>query len=81
MGDLTTDIEHCLADCACDDATASRARNFCEEGRVRETKRALLCERARLVNEMHMRQHGIDAIDYLLNRISTEMQPHRREQS
>ncbi|HJA29286.1 MAG TPA: hypothetical protein IAA15_06935 [Candidatus Olsenella pullicola] len=81
MGDLTTDIERCLADCSCDKTIASRARNCCEEGRVRETKRALLGERARLVNEMHVRQHGIDAIDYLLNRISTEMQPQRGEQS
>lgn len=81
MGDLTTDIERCLAECACDDETASCARSCCEEGRARETKRALLDERARLVNEMHVRQHGIDAIDCLLNRIASEMQPRRREQS
>ena len=72
-GDLTHDIERCLIDCACDDETAARARCCCEEGRVRETKRVLLDERARLVDEMHASQRGIDAIDLLLGRVSAEM--------
>lgn len=80
MGDLKTDIERCLAECASDSVAANHARNCCEEGRVRETKRALLEERARLVDEMHARQHGIDAIDCLINRVSVEMQARRREQ-
>lgn len=73
MGDLTSDIERCLCDCACDDATAEHARCCCEEGRVRETKRVLLDERARLVGEMRASQRGIDAIDHLLRRVSNEM--------
>nr|WP_197675682.1 hypothetical protein [Olsenella timonensis] len=73
MGDLTHDIERCLIDCACDGETAARARCCCEEGRVRETKRVLLDERARLVDEMHASQRGIDAIDLLLGRVSAEM--------
>lgn len=73
MGDLTRDIERCLCDCACDVATAERARCCCEEGRVRETKRVLLGERSRLVDEMRASQRGIDAIYHLLNRVSTEM--------
>ena len=79
MGDLTTDIERCLSDCACDDATAERARCCCEEGRVHETKRVLLEERSRLVGEMRASQRGIDAIDHLLGRVSLEM-PARREE-
>ena len=73
MGELTHDIERCLCECACDEETAERARCSCEEGRVRETKRALLDERRRLVDEMHASQRGIDAIDHLLARVSSEM--------
>ena len=79
MGDLTTDIERCLSDCACDDATNERARCCCEGGRARETKRVLLKERSRLVGEMRASQRGIDAIDHLLGRVSLEM-PARREE-
>lgn len=79
MGELTTDIERCLSDCACDEAMAARARCCCEEGRVRETKRVLLEERSRLVDEMRASQRGIDAIDHLLGRVSSEM-PARREE-
>ena len=81
MGDLTTDIERCLGDCACDEATAARARSCCEEGRVRETKRALLEERTRLVEEMRASQRGIDAIDHLLTRVSSEMPARRKERT
>ena len=77
MGDLATDIECCLSDCARDDATAERARCCCEEGRVRETKRVLLEERSRLVGEMRASQRGIDVIDPLLGRVSLEMPAHR----
>ena len=81
MGDLATDIERCLSDCARDDATAERARCCCEEGRVRETKRVLLEERSRLVGEMRASQRGIDAIDHLLTRVSSEMPTRRKEKS
>ena len=81
MGDLTSDIERCLGDCACDEATALRARSCCEEGRVRETKLALLEERSRLVEEMRASQRGIDAIDHLLTRVSSEMPTRRKEKS
>ena len=81
MEDLTSDIERCLGDCACDEATALRARSCCEEGRVRETKRALLEERSRLVEEMRASQRGIDAIDHLLTRVSSEMPTRRKEKS
>ena len=73
MGDLTDDIERCLGDCACDGPTAERARCSCEEGRVRETKRVLLDERRRLLEELHASQRGIDAIDHLLARVASEM--------
>ena len=79
MGDLTADIEQCLRACACDDATAKRARCCYKEGRVRETKRVLLGERSRLVGEMRASQRGIDAIDRLLIRVASEM-PARREE-
>lgn len=80
MGDLTTDIERCLSDCARDGEAAERARCCCEAGRVRETKRVLLEERSRLVGEMRASQRGIDAIDHLLSRVSSEMSAHREEQ-
>lgn len=73
MGELRDDIEQCLCECACDEEAAARARCSCEEGRVRETKRALLDERRRLVDEIHASQRGIDAIDHLLARVSSEM--------
>ena len=79
MGELTTDIERCLSDCACDVATADRARCCCEAGRVRETKRVLLDERARLVEKMRASQRGIDASDHLLARVSSEMPAQRGE--
>ncbi|MBM6774163.1 hypothetical protein [Olsenella profusa] len=73
MGELNQDIERCLSECACDAERAERARCSCEEGRVRETKRVLLDERQRLVEEMRATQRGIDSIDHLLHRVSTEM--------
>lgn len=77
MGDLSEDLERCLCDCACDAEAAARARCSCEEGRVRETKRVLLGERRRLLDEMHASQRGIDAIDHLLHRVSCECVPCR----
>ena len=73
MGELTHEIEQCLCECACDPESARRARCSCEEGRVRETKRALLGERRRLGEAMRAAQRGIDSIDHLLHRVSTEM--------
>lgn len=73
MGDLDRDIERCLCECSCDLEIAERARCSCGEGRVRETKRVLLDERKRLLDEMHEAQRGIDSIDYLLRRVSQEM--------
>ena len=81
MGDLTTDIERCLSDFACDSAITERVRCCCEEGRMRETKRVLLDERARLLDEMRASQHGIDAIDHLLTRVSSEMPARLKERS
>ena len=81
MGSLTSDIERCLDDCACDETTSSRARCSCEEGRARETKRLLLEERARLVDKMRASQRGIDVIDHLLDRVSSEMPTTREERS
>lgn len=78
MGDLAEDVERCLCDCACDGAVAARARTSCDEGRVRETKRVLLGERRRLLDEMHASQRGIDAIDHMLRRVSCECPPRRR---
>lgn len=71
MGELARDIERCLD--ACGGTGAEHARCCCEEGRVRETKRVLLEERRRLLEEMHASQRGIDAIDHLLTRVSKEM--------
>lgn len=73
MGELSRDIERCLCACACDQGVAERAGCSCAEGRVRETKRALLDERQRLVEAMRATQRGIDSIDHLLHRVSTEM--------
>lgn len=72
MGDLSEDVERCLADCSCGRATAERAKTSCEAGRVRETKRVLLHERQRLLDAMHSSQQGIDAIDHMLHRVSCE---------
>lgn len=73
MGELDRDIERCLCECACGADVAQRARCCCEEGRVRETKRLLLGQRQRLVEEMRASQRGIDSIDLLLRRVSEEM--------
>ncbi|WP_455138866.1 hypothetical protein [Thermophilibacter sp.] len=62
MGTMQDDLERCL----------DRARCTCEEGRVREAKRALLSERGRLLDELHERQRGIDAIDHELFRMGGE---------
>lgn len=75
MGELSEDLERCLCDCACDEARAAKARCLCEEGRVRETKRVLLDERRRLLDELHASQRGIDAIDHMLHRVSCECAP------
>lgn len=72
MGELSEDLERCLCECSCDEAAAARARCSCEEGRVRETKRVLLGERRRLLDELHASQRGIDAIDHMLHRVSCE---------
>lgn len=72
MGDLSTDVERCLCDCACDAERVRRAKCSCEEGRAREAKRVLLTERQRLLDEMHASQRGIDAIDHMLHRVSCE---------
>lgn len=73
MGELDQDIERCLTECACGHDVAERARCSCAQGRTRETKRVLLGERQRLVAEMRATQRGIDSIDHLLHRVSTEM--------
>ncbi len=72
MGELSEDVERCLCSCACDSSAVTRARCACEEGRPRETKRVLLDERQRLLDELHASQRGIDAIDHMLHRVSTE---------
>ena len=48
---------------------------------MRETKRVLLDERARLLDEMRASQRGIDTIDHLLGRVSSEMPAQREERS
>lgn len=73
MGDLSRDIERCLCECACEPDVAKRAGCSCAEGRVRETKRALLDQRRRLLEEMRATQRGIDTIDHLLDRVTREM--------
>lgn len=73
MGDLSRDIERCLCECACETDVAERAGCSCAEGRVRETKRALLDQRRRLLEEMRATQRGIDTIDHLLDRVTREM--------
>ena len=75
MGELSDDVERCLCDCSCDAQTVSRAKSSCEEGRAREAKRVLLGERQRLLDEMHASQRGIDAIDHMLHRVSSECAP------
>lgn len=75
MGDLSSDVERCLCDCACDAERVQRAKCSCEEGRAREAKRVLLSERQRLLDEVHTRQRGIDAIDHMLHRVSCECVP------
>ena len=77
MGELSEDLERCLCDCDCDAERAAKAKCSCEEGRVRETKRVLLGERQRLLDEMHASQKGIDAIDHMLHRVSCECAPRR----
>ena len=72
MGDLSDDVERCLCECACDVERAAKAKDACEGGRVRETKRVLLTERRRLLDEMHASQRGIDAIDHMLHRVTCE---------
>ena len=66
MGDLSDDVERCLCECACDVERAAKAKDACEGGRVRETKRR------RLLDEMHASQRGIDAIDHMLHRVTCE---------
>ena len=73
MGDLSGDLGRCLAEARCDEGLARIARRSCDEGRMRETKRVLLGERRRLVEEMREAQHGIDSIDHLLRRVSHEL--------
>lgn len=75
MSDLSEDLERCLCDCACDVRAAARAKTSCTEGRVRETKRVLLGERQRLLDELHASQRGVDAIDHILHRVSCECVP------
>lgn len=77
MGELSEDLERCLCDCDCDAERTAKAKCSCEEGRVRETKRVLLGERQRLLDEMHASQKGIDAIDHILHRVSCECAPRR----
>ena len=77
MGELSEDLERCLCDCDCDAERTAKAKCSCEEGRVRETKRVLLGERQRLLDEMHASQKGIDAIDHMLHRVSCECAPRR----
>lgn len=77
MGELSEDLERCLCDCDCDAERTAKAKYSCEEGRVRETKRVLLGERQRLLDEMHASQKGIDAIDHMLHRVSCECAPRR----
>ncbi|MCI7730358.1 hypothetical protein [Enorma burkinafasonensis] len=72
MGELSEDLERCLCDCACDADTTARATCACAEGRMREAKRVLIDRRRQLLDDVHMKQRGIDAIDHVLHRIDAE---------
>lgn len=72
MGELGDDLRRCLSDARADADAAERAVCSCERGRTREAKRLLLSRRQSLLDEVHERQHGIDAIDHMLRRMSEE---------
>ncbi|WP_346674622.1 hypothetical protein [Enorma phocaeensis] len=72
MGELSEDLERCLCDCACDASTTARATSACVEGRMREAKRVLIDQRRQLLDDVHKKQRGIDAIDHVLCRMDAE---------
>lgn len=70
MGDLSEDVCRCLEGAQCDAEMAARAACACEEGRLREAKRVLLCQRQELLDAVHRKQRSIDEIDHMLHRMS-----------
>lgn len=70
MGDLSEDVCRCLKGAQCDAEMAARAACACEEGRLREAKRVLLCQRQELLDAVHRKQRSIDEIDHMLHRMS-----------
>lgn len=72
MGELNDDLRQCLSDARAGADETERAVCSCEQGRTREAKRVLLRQRQRLLDEVHDMQHGIDAIDHMLHRMSDE---------
>ena len=55
-----------LKDAGCDDLTIERYLKLKKEGREKEQIRLLSLHRASLLDRLHVSQHMIDCLDYLI---------------
>ena len=63
---------HNLKDAGCDEKTIQKFLRMQEEGRKQEQYRLLALHRAALLNQMHISQHRIDCLDYLIYTMKKE---------
>lgn len=55
-----------LKDAGCDDSTIEQYLELKKEGREKEQMRLLSLHRASLLDRLHVSQHMIDCLDYLI---------------
>lgn len=61
-----------LKDAGCDETTIQKYFELQKEGRRQEQYRLLSLHRASLLDQVHVSQHRIDCLDYLIYTMKTE---------
>ena len=68
-----------LKDAGCDEATIQKYFQLYYEGKQQEQYRLLARHRASLLDQIHMSQHVIDCLDYLIYNMKKELIKNKNE--
>lgn len=55
-----------LEDAGCDSSTITRCIQLSQDGKEKELIRILMCQRCRLIEDIHKKQAKIDCLDYYI---------------
>ncbi len=80
MNEMTkkTQLLRNLQDAGCDKATIARYIQLQKEGRQQEQYKLLSMHRALLLEQLHVSQHMIDCLDYLIYMMKKEQIPSKQ---